>query len=192
MQLAIDWLVKFPFQKLLVWYMAEGRNCPVIQEIREQPCDLESGVSVRHPVHLRPTSFWVFSGPLVDRHTSFIAFSGLWSSHCGRTISCFICAATLFAIFYISCTKRPVSEGNFKESLVFFPPLGFAVFFACKRRRDHASGWLNLCNSKHLMALVFIGRHFRKMHSQVHTHTHLYTNHTDAPNSIELCFVMSI
>lgn len=183
MWLAIDWLVKFPFQKLLVLYMAEGRNCPVIQEIREQPCDLERRVSVRHPVHLRLRSFWVFSSPLMDRHTSFIAFSGLWSSHCGHTISCFICAATLFAIYYILCTKRPVSEGNFKESLVFFP-LGmyfFACVSECKRGRDHASGWLNLCNSNHLMALVFIGRHFRKMHSQVHINTHTSTQTTLTP-----------
>lgn len=44
MWLTTDWLVKFAFQKLLVLYMAEGRNRPVIQEIREQPCDLERRV----------------------------------------------------------------------------------------------------------------------------------------------------
>lgn len=45
MWLTIDWLVKFPFQKLLVLLsMSEGRNSPVIQEIREQPSDLERRV----------------------------------------------------------------------------------------------------------------------------------------------------
>ena len=44
MWLTVDWLEKFPSLKLLVLYMAEGRNCPVIQEIREQPCDLKRRV----------------------------------------------------------------------------------------------------------------------------------------------------
>lgn len=44
MWLSTDWPVKFFFQKLPVLYMAKGRNCPVIQEIREQPCDLERRV----------------------------------------------------------------------------------------------------------------------------------------------------
>lgn len=168
MWLAVDWLVKFPFQKLLVLYMAEGRNCPVIQEIREQPCDLERRVSVRHPVHLRLRSFLVFSSPLMDRHTSFIAFSALWSSHCGHTFSCFLSALQHYLLYIILYTKGPViSEGNFKESLVFFP----TGFYLCVCERE---GWLNLCNSNHIMALVFIGRHFRKTHSQVQ-YTHTYT-----------------
>lgn len=92
------WLVKFSNQKLPVLYMAMGRNCPVIQEIREQPCDLERRVSVRHPVHLRLRSFLVLSSLLMDTHTSFIAFSALWSSCCGHNMLGFISSASLFMI----------------------------------------------------------------------------------------------
>lgn len=72
MWLTTDWLVKFSFQKVPVLYtLAEGRNGPVIQEIREQPRDLES---VRHPVHLRLSSFLALSSPLMDRHASLLLF----------------------------------------------------------------------------------------------------------------------
>lgn len=56
---------------------------------------MKRGGSVRRPVHLRLRSFLVFSRPLTDGHTPFIAFSALWSSHCEHTVSA---AATLFVI----------------------------------------------------------------------------------------------
>lgn len=186
MWLAVDWLVKFPFQKLLVLYMAEGRNCPVIQEIREQPCDLERRVSVRHPVHLRLRSFLVFSSPLMDRHTSFIAFSALWSSHCGHTFSCFLSALQHYLLYIILYTKGPViSEGNFKESLVFFP----TGFYLCVWER--ACLWLIKplqLKPHHGLGVYWQALQKDALTGAVHTHTH----HTNTHNSIELWFVMSI